>query len=265
MQYANNKNVIKYKAQQHRYWSILNKSQYFSKFDENTGMTRGCTEVVCPDHDRSLLIGPKHDAHLNLNTQSATTAACISSSRALSNTYTLAHYSCMTLMWQREVSSHALVARILCINKLNASIDSMKLQHRRCIRSIRIINNVCVRAWRHASRDCHSPARAALLSPGDADAEPRGDARFKSPDARNLRPLLCSPHRVQYARLSAHASRARCLCVRAHWPIRAPSARYCMNINQVVLTLRREFPWASRNSFNIHEARRMIGASTKDI
>lgn len=35
----------------------------------------------------------------------------------------ITHYSCIALMWQREVSSHALVTRILCItNSMHASI-----------------------------------------------------------------------------------------------------------------------------------------------
>lgn len=161
MQYANNKKSRKCKAQQHTYWSVFDKSRYFPvwwRYSHDSRMHRSCLSSWSWQiaSDRPKTFCAMNDAHLNLSTPSATNASCISSSRALLNIYTHAHHSCMTLMWQRDVSSHALVTRMLCVNKLNASIDSIKLRHRGCIRSIAIINNECVRAWRHASRDCLS-------------------------------------------------------------------------------------------------------------
>ncbi len=57
VQYANNK-MSRFNSTNIEVFEI--KVDIF-RFDEDTVMTRGCTEVVCPpDHDSSLLIGPKH-------------------------------------------------------------------------------------------------------------------------------------------------------------------------------------------------------------
>ncbi len=119
--------------------------------------------------DRPKTFSAMNDAHLNLNTNYPCT---------LLNIYTHARARIIPACHWCD-SEKCQVTRMQCMNTLNASIDSMKLQHQ--------INRnnqwcVCLRAWRHASRDCLSVClsvclsltsswwRCCLLSPGDADA-----------------------------------------------------------------------------------------------
>ncbi len=100
--------------------------------------------------DRPKTFSAMNDARLNLNTNPQCT---------LLNIHTHARARIIPACHWCD-SEKCQVTRMLCMNTLNASIDSMKLLHQ--------INRnnqwcVCLRAWRHASRDClsvcHSPAR----------------------------------------------------------------------------------------------------------